>query len=108
MSMKTVLQSVLGVTLLLCAVTAQAAGEGDAAASKQISQAISGDYLATRFDKAETALLEVSKCGEPCSPAVVAKAWMYLGLVRIVGKNDTAGARSAFAEAFTEAPRSAP
>jgi hypothetical protein len=90
---------------LLCASTAGAAGEGDAAAERQIKQAISGDYLATRFDKAEAALLEISKCGEPCSPAVVAKAWMYVGLVRIVGKNDAVGARAAFAEALKLDPQ---
>jgi hypothetical protein len=103
------LRGLLGVTVLLCSttigVTAGAAGEGDAAAEKSIKQAITGDYLATRFDKAETTLLEVSKCGEPCSPTVVAKAWMYVGLVRIVGKNDTAGARAAFAEALKLDPQ---
>lgn len=99
------LRSILGVVLLLCSVTAYAAGEGDDAANKKISEAISGDYLATRFDKAETTLSEVSKCGEPCSAAVIAKAWMYVGLVRIVGKNDVPGARTAFAEALKLDPQ---
>jgi hypothetical protein len=95
----------LGVIVLLCASTAGAAGEGDDGAEKAIQQAVSVDYLATRFDKAETTLLEVSKCGEPCSPAVVARAWMYVGLVRIVGRNDAAGARAAFGEALKLDPQ---
>jgi hypothetical protein len=103
------LRDLLGVMVLLCSitvgVTARAAGEGDADAEKSIKQAISGDYLATRFDSAEATLIEVSKCGEPCSPAVMAKAWMYVGLVRIVGKNDVAGARVAFAEALKADPQ---
>jgi hypothetical protein len=35
----------------------------------------------------------------------MAKAWMYVGLVRIVGKNDVAGARVAFAEALKADPQ---
>ncbi len=72
----------------------------DGAAQKKIDEAINVHYLATEFDKAEAMLLGVVKaCGKDCSPNVIGKAWMYVGLVRGCGKNNLAGAKDAFEKA---------
>ena len=73
----------------------------DTAANAKIEEAINVHYLATDFAKAEGQLLGVVKaCGKDgCSPAIVGRAWMYIGLVRGSGKNDLAGARDAFNKA---------
>ena len=73
----------------------------DAAANAKIEEAINVHYLATDFAKAEGQLLGVVKaCGKDgCGPAIVGRAWMYIGLVRGSGKNDLAGARDAFNKA---------
>lgn len=77
----------------------------DNAASKKIDEAINEHYLATDFDKAEAVLTgTINACGEKCSPAVIAKAWMYVGIVRGSGKNDQAGAKAAFQKAVTTDP----
>ena len=73
----------------------------DNAASKKIDEAINAHYLATDFDKAEQVLTgTVTACGDKCSPPVIAKAWMYVGIVRGSGKNDQAGAKDAFQKAL--------
>lgn len=77
-----------------------AAGTKDAAATAKIDEAINVHYLATDFNKAEAQLLGVVKaCGKDCSPPVLARAWMYVGLVRGSGKQDIPGAREAFNKA---------
>ncbi|MGE5784268.1 MAG: hypothetical protein ACM3ZE_06740, partial [Myxococcales bacterium] len=77
-----------------------AAGTKDAAATAKIDEAINVHYLATDFNKAEAQLLGVVKaCGKDCSPPVLARAWMYVGLVRGSGKQDLPGAREAFNKA---------
>ncbi|HEY5372328.1 MAG TPA: hypothetical protein VIK01_01520 [Polyangiaceae bacterium] len=77
----------------------------DNAASKKIDEAINEHYLATDFDKAEAVLTgTVNACGDKCSPAVIAKAWMYVGIVRGSGKNDQAGAKAAFQKALATDP----
>lgn len=77
-----------------------AAAPKDAAATTKIDEAINVHYLATDFNKAEGQLLGVIKaCGKDCSPNVLGRAWMYVGLVRGSGKQDLAGAREAFGKA---------
>ncbi|HKO48450.1 MAG TPA: hypothetical protein VJV79_12035 [Polyangiaceae bacterium] len=77
----------------------------DNAASKKIDEAINEHYLATDFDKAEAVLTgTVSACADKCSPPVIGKAWMYVGIVRGSGKNDQAGAKEAFQKAFAADP----
>jgi hypothetical protein len=77
----------------------------DNAASKKIDEAINEHYLATDFDKAESVLTgTIAACAEKCSPAVLAKAWMYVGIVRGSGKNDQAGAKEAFQKALSTDP----
>ena len=77
----------------------------DNAASKKIDEAINEHYLATDFDKAEQVLTgTINACGDKCSPAVIGKAWMYVGIVRGSGKNDQAGAKDAFQKALAADP----
>lgn len=76
------------------------AQSGDAGAEAKINDAINNHYLMMKLDKAESVLSEaISSCGDDCSPAIKARAWMYIGLVRGSGKNDQAGAADAFAQA---------
>ena len=77
----------------------------DNAATKKIEEAINEHYLATDFDKAESVLTgTITACGEKCSPGVIAKAWMYVGIVRGSGKNNQAGAKDAFQKALGTDP----
>jgi hypothetical protein len=77
----------------------------DGIANKKIDQAINDRYVATDFDGAEEALESVIKaCGEKCSPAVLARAHMYIGIVRGAGRNDLKGAQKAFEEALAKDP----
>ena len=78
----------------------------DKAALKKIDEAINEHYLATNFDKAEGVLLGTIKaCGKKCSPAVIAKAYMYVGIVRGSGKKDQKGAQEAFEQAVSADPK---
>ncbi len=77
----------------------------DNAATKKIDEAINEHYLATDFEKAESVLTgTITACAEKCSPAVLGRAWMYVGIVRGSGKNDQAGAKEAFQKAFAIDP----
>ncbi len=77
----------------------------DNAANKKIDEAINEHYLATDFDKAEAVLTgTINACGDKCSPGVIAKAWMYVGIVRGSGKNDQSGAKDAFQKALATDP----
>ncbi len=77
----------------------------DAAATRKIDEAINTHYLATEFDKAESVLTGTIKaCEDKCSPATLAKAWMYVGIVRGSGRNDQAGAKEAFKSAMALDP----
>ncbi len=85
----------------LFAATAFAAPR-DNAATKKIDEAINQHYLATDFDKAEAILAGTIKaCEDKCSSSVLAKAWMYIGIVRGSGKADAAGATEAFRQALS-------
>lgn len=94
------------VALLLVALAAstslaQKAGKRDGAATKKIDEAINEHYLATNFDKAEELLTGVIKaCEDQCSNPVLARAWMYVGIVRGSGRGDQAGAKAAFQTAI--------
>jgi hypothetical protein len=77
----------------------------DKAASEKIDEAINQHYLVTDFDKAEGVLLgTVQACEDKCRPATVAKAWMYVGIVRGSGRGDQAGAKEAFSSALSIDP----
>lgn len=90
--------------VLLIGASASAAPR-DAAANKKIDEAINVHYLATDFDKAEGVLTgTVNACGDKCSPAVIARAWMYVGIVRGSGKGDAKGATEAFKTAVAADP----
>jgi hypothetical protein len=93
------------VALLLSAVPAGAQYTRDDSAEKKIREAIDLRYLPTEFDEAEAMLVGiVAACGDKCSPQTLAKAWMYVGIVRGSGKNNLAGAKEAFGRALALEP----
>jgi hypothetical protein len=90
---------VLALALLL-PVPAFAQYTRDAAANRKIDEAVNTHYLATDFDKAEGVLLgTVKACEDKCSPQTLARAWMYIGIVRGSGKSNLGGAKEAFQSA---------
>jgi hypothetical protein len=96
-------------TLVLSFVTALAgnarAAAGDAKANQQIDNAINTHYASADIDAAEKKLLDVIKaCSTSCSPAVTARAWMYVGIVRGSGRDDAAAAQEAFKAAKAADP----
>src|SRR5687768_13640880 len=92
--------------LLTLAFSASAQFTRDNAANKKIDEAINEHYLATDFDKAEGVLTgTITACGDKCSPQVIARAWMYVGIVRGSGKNDQGGAKEAFQKAIAVDPQ---
>jgi hypothetical protein len=92
--------------LLTLALPASAQFTRDNAANKKIDEAINEHYLATDFEKAEGMLTgTVTACADKCSPQVIARAWMYVGIVRGSGKNDLAGAKEAFQKAIATDPQ---
>jgi len=95
----------LALALVLLALPARAQYPRDAAAEKKIREAIDVHYLATDFDKAEGVLTAiVAACADKCSPQLLARAFMYVGIVRGSGKNDMAGAKEAFVKAKELSP----
>jgi hypothetical protein len=97
-------QKLLSITVFVLAASAASAAPKDKAANAKIEEAIYEDYLATNFKKAEKKLRGIIKaCGSKCSKAVVAKAWMYVGIVRATGS--LPGADSAFEKALQTDPR---
>ncbi len=94
------LSFILCLALVLLLGASASAAPRDAAANKKVDEAINVHYLATDFDKAEAVLTGTIKaCGDKCSGSVIARAWMYVGIVRGSGKNDAAGATEAFKKA---------
>ncbi len=78
----------------------------DQQANQQIDNAINTHYASADIDLAEKKLLDVIKaCTGSCSPAVVARAWMYVGIVRGSGRDDVTGAGAAFQSAKAADPR---
>jgi hypothetical protein len=100
------LYRLLSIALLtLLATPAFAQYTRDSAANKKIDEAINTHYVATDFEKAEGVLLgTLNACGDKCSPQTIAKAWMYIGIVRGSGKNNQAGAKDAFQKAVAADP----
>src|SRR5690606_21709246 len=92
------LAAVLAVTFLMT--QGSLAAPTDAEANKQIDSAINTQYASAQIAAAEKTLLDlIQACGNQCAPSTVARAWMYVGIVRGSGKDDLAGAQKAFAEA---------
>lgn len=99
------------VTALLLLLTVQLSARGAAAAltdqqaNQQIDNAINTNYASADIDLAEKKLLDVIKaCASACSQPVVARAWMYVGIVRGSGRDDVAGATEAFRAAKAADP----
>ena len=101
MHRKSLIRFLLPLLLLLAASPVLAQYSREKAALQKIDEAINQHYLATEFDKAEAVLTgTIIACDDKCSPATLAKAWMYVGIVRGSGKQDTQGATEAFAKAL--------
>jgi hypothetical protein len=82
-----------------------AAALTDQQANQQIDNAINKHYASADIDLAEKRLLGVIKgCANACSPTVVARAWMYVGIVRGSGRDDVTGATQAFQSAKAADP----
>lgn len=75
----------------------------DRAARDQIGHVMAGDFGKRRFDAAERSLLDlIQGCERECSPATLARAWMYVGIVQGTGKKDLSAARLSFDNALAE------
>ena len=93
--------SLLVATLLPASV---GAAPRDKRALEKIDEALQHHYE-QRYDRAEAMLVAiVEACGDRCSHEVLAKAWMYVGIVRGSGRGDLAAAREAFLNAVTLDP----
>lgn len=94
---------VTGVALIgLTSSVAVAQGRLDVPAQGKIDEAINVHYLATDFAKAEELLSgTITACGNQCSAPIIAKAWMYIGIIRGAGKSDLRGAKEAFRNAVS-------
>jgi hypothetical protein len=72
----------------------------DEEAQKKIESATES-FLVADFKKAEQALRDLlATCSGRCSPQVMARAWMRIGLVQSVGYEDQAAARLSFDKAL--------
>ncbi len=77
------------------------AGPSDNKAKKAIVDAMDEYAKSKDVDKADGRLLEaISVCGNDCKASVLARAWMYIGLVKGGGSNDWDTAREAFSVAL--------
>ena len=96
----------LCLAVLLVAVGGPAeAAPRDKAAQGKIKEAIEVHFLNTDFDAAEGLLLgTIRACEDKCSPEVLARAWMYVGVVRGTGRTDLGGAKEAFTQALASDP----
>lgn len=75
------------------------------ALADEIDAAFQAYFLATEFDAAEAKLLElIQSCDASCARADLARAWMYVGVVRSSGKQDAEGAKEAFLQALVLDP----
>lgn len=105
-SFQSLLHLVAGIALWgLTHSPAHAQGRLDGPAQGKIDEAINVHYLATDFAKAEQLLTgTVDACGNQCSAPIIAKAWMYVGIVRGAGNSDLRGAKEAFKNAIAVYP----
>jgi hypothetical protein len=96
--------TLLSLVVYFMAVDARAALTNEQANS-QIDNAINTHYASADINLAEKKLLDVVKaCTGSCSPAVIARAWMYVGIVRGSGRDDITGAQEAFKAAKAADP----
>jgi hypothetical protein len=78
----------------------------DRSANRQITEFISELYANKRFAEAEEALLGVIRtCAAECSPAMLARAWMYAGIAEGTGMGDQRAARESFENALGLDPK---
>lgn len=91
--------------LVLATSSAGAQYTRDKAAAARIQEAINQRFLGGNFRSAEALLLGTIKaCAGKCSPKLLARAWMYVGLVRSNSNSNPAGAEVAFSTALALDP----
>jgi hypothetical protein len=96
--------TLLSLVVYFMALDASAAPTNEQA-NLQIDNAINTHYASADINLAEKKLLEVVKaCTGSCAPAVIARAWMYVGIVRGSGRDDIPGAQEAFKAAKAADP----
>lgn len=96
----------LGLASLLCSSLAFGQFPRDRSAREKIDEAVADHYLKMNFGQAEEQLLGVVKaCEDKCRPATLARAWMYVGVVRGSGKGDQHAALEAFETALRHDPQ---
>ncbi|MBK8256244.1 MAG: hypothetical protein IPK82_26705 [Polyangiaceae bacterium] len=86
----------LGLVGLFIAADASAAGEKDAEANKLYDAAMNDDYLNVELAKAEKKLQDaIKKCaGDACSPKVLAKVYLGLGVIHFANNKADAAKES--------------
>jgi hypothetical protein len=93
------------ILLLHCLAADASAALNNDQANQQIDNAINTNYASADIDLAEKKLLGVIKaCAKVCSPTVLGRAWMYVGIVRGSGRDDLPGAQEAFRAAKAADP----
>jgi len=91
----------VGLGLALAPAPASGQYPRDRSANQQITAIVSGLYAKQRFAEAEEALLGVIRaCAAECSPAMLARAWMYAGIAEGSGMGDQRAARESFDNAL--------
>lgn len=100
MTLRQFLRLVASLLVVSAASTVHAAPR-DAATLKKIDEALNVHYLAADYDKAELTLqYAIKACGAKfCSPEILGKAHVAVGVIRGNARQDLAGARAAFEKA---------
>ncbi len=76
------------------------AGAGDPTANRRVGQVMASLYRQGAVEDAEAQLLgTLSSCGEQCTPAMKARIWMYVGIVRADGRRNPGLGKQAFVSA---------
>lgn len=95
----------LGLAVGLWTALANAQYTRDKAANEKIREAIDKHFVAAEFDQAEGLLVgTILACELKCKPSTLAKAWMYIGIVRGSSRDNDAGVRDAFQRAVSLDP----
>ncbi len=96
--------------MLVSLLLAQREAAGEGVAQRDLATEIEGTfqahYLASEFEAAEEGLLAlIQECDASCSRSDLAKAWMYIGIVRGNGTRDLDAAQAAFEQALALDPQ---
>jgi hypothetical protein len=97
---------IAGLFLCIQSRPAMAAPPTEAEIRARIERVLNVHYASADLETAELELTRlIEECGQACSVAQRARAWMYIGIVRGSGRDDLVGAQKAFAEAKALDPK---